>query len=572
MNSPFGGTSTTPHSHYTTTPLSKQQQLQQQQQQQQDNNSSTISNNTPQHHRNNGNDGGADSSRERSQTDTALLNFKHLFSNANHNQHQSVGMPPDSPHSFKQKLHELFSLIEREMETLHLENRALRARLEENGQPAGENKIIIPNEIETTPKRTNFPFPVQSNEMLRFQHQLSSEPEQKSDAKKSIQSRQQKWKSAFKNPSGKLALKVGANFPESKHRFVQSFNGHVDGVWHVCAAKIGMAYVLGSASADQTAKIWLADQSSQPIANYSGHSGSVNSISIHPNDFLGYSGAYDSNLTLLTCSGDRTAHIWRINLEQIMEKRKDKMVAIGGQPQTDDELPVQQVHQPLLKLTGHTDAITAGNWLFGGEQVITVSWDRTAKLFDVETGKNLKVLSGHDQELTSCSAHPIQKLLATASRDFTFRLWDFREPIHSVAVFQGHNDAVTSVGFTTLHHIISGSDDRTVKVWDLRNMRSPISAIRLDSAANRIAICNTKNLLAIPLDNRNIFVYDLNGNRQARIPRSTGKSHHRLVTGCTWICDHPINNLITCGFDKKIIGWRVHLPGGTTTAVGGKSG
>lgn len=54
----------------------------------------------------------------------------------------------------------------------------------------------------------------------------------------------------------------------------------------------------------------------------------------------------------------------------------------------------QLVHQPLLKLTGHSDVITDGGWLFGGEQIITVSWDRTAKLFDAESGKILKVLSG----------------------------------------------------------------------------------------------------------------------------------------------------------------------------------
>lgn len=49
---------------------------------------------------------------------------------------------------------------------------------------------------------------------------------------------------------------------------------------------------------------------------------------------------------------------------------------------------------------------------------------------------------GHDDELNHCSAHLSQKLVVTASRDSTFRLWDFREPIHSVAVFQGHNEFV----------------------------------------------------------------------------------------------------------------------------------
>lgn len=44
---------------------------------------------------------------------------------------------------------------------------------------------------------------------------------------------------------------------------------------------------------------------------------------------------------------------------------------------------------------------------------------------------------------------------------------------------------VTSAVFTTGDNVVSGSDDRTVKVWDLKNMRSPITTIRTDSAVNR---------------------------------------------------------------------------------------
>lgn len=50
------------------------------------------------------------------------------------------------------------------------------------------------------------------------------------------------------------------------------------------------------------------------------------------------------------------------------------------------------------------------------------------------------VAAGHDQELTHTSSHPTQRLVVTSSRDTTFRLWDFREPIHSVSVFQGHTE------------------------------------------------------------------------------------------------------------------------------------
>lgn len=54
----------------------------------------------------------------------------------------------------------------------------------------------------------------------------------------------------------------------------------------------------------------------------------------------------------------------------------------------------------------------------------------------------LVILLGHDQELTHTSAHNSQRLVVTSSKDTTFRLWDFREPIHSVAVFQGHTEYI----------------------------------------------------------------------------------------------------------------------------------
>jgi WD40 repeat protein len=478
-----------------------------------------------------------DNARARSQTDTALTRLR--FSD-----HTKQAVEIDQILPYKRRLYGLFTLIEREMDNLYMENCALRNRLEE----------VCPNEGVVNEKNLSL-----RNDSLHYNASQQAENhdlETKVDFNVKKSSRQQKWKSAFKNPSGKLALKVGSSVPESKNRYVQNFKGHTDGVWHICTAKIGTCNILASASADQTSKIWIADNGSQPIVNYTGHNGSVNSVAIrHEGSRNVFSDCHIySHATFLTCSGDRSSHIWRVNFDHLSERQQLN----ENDSQIVELPPLQQISQPLLKLTGHSEAVMDGDWLFGGDEIITVSWDRTANLFDAETGKIVKTLSGHDQELTRCSVHPSQKLLATASRDFTFRLWDFREPIHSVAVFQGHNDSVTSVVFSPLHHIVSGSDDKTVKVWDLRNMRSPTSAIRLNIAANRISICNAK--LAIPLDNRNIYIYDLNGNRMTRIPRTTGKCHHRLVSACAWLTDNQLNNLITCGFDKQIIGWRVHLP------------
>jgi len=36
----------------------------------------------------------------------------------------------------------------------------------------------------------------------------------------------------------------------------------------------------------------------------------------------------------------------------------------------------------------------ASDWLIGGDQIITASWDRTANLYDVETSELLNSLTG----------------------------------------------------------------------------------------------------------------------------------------------------------------------------------
>lgn len=51
-------------------------------------------------------------------------------------------------------------------------------------------------------------------------------------------------------------------------------------------------------------------------------------------------------------------------------------------------------------------------------------------------------------------------------------------------------------------------------------MRSALTTIRTDSAVNRLAV-SSNGVIAIPHDNRHIRLFDLNGQRVARLPRSS---------------------------------------------------
>lgn len=160
---------------------------------------------------------------------------------------------------------------------------------------------------------------------------------------------------------------------------------------------------------------------------------------------------------LVTASGDQSAHVWRAPLTRrvpdasTLDNTEDSTVPTTS---SDDDLDVDDdddvaltasatsIRTPCIKLTGHSAAVIGADWLSNGTQIITASWDRTANVYDAERGDIVQTLTGHDQELTYTHAHPSARLVVTASKDSTFRLWDFRDTIHSVAVFQGHTEYV----------------------------------------------------------------------------------------------------------------------------------
>ena len=59
-----------------------------------------------------------------------------------------------------------------------------------------------------------------------------------------------------------------------------------------------------------------------------------------------------------------------------------------------------------------------------GVWLATASLDKTAKLWELATGKELRTFEGHQDWVLSVAFAPDGKTLATASKDKTVRLWD----------------------------------------------------------------------------------------------------------------------------------------------------
>ena len=67
---------------------------------------------------------------------------------------------------------------------------------------------------------------------------------------------------------------------------------------------------------------------------------------------------------------------------------------ITGVESSDDKHEPVYHRQPLTELTGHSSVVIAADWLPGGSQVITASWDRTANLYDAEKAEIINTLTG----------------------------------------------------------------------------------------------------------------------------------------------------------------------------------
>ncbi|XP_066599018.1 WD repeat-containing protein 37-like [Prorops nasuta] len=438
------------------------------------------------------------------------------------------------PAGLRYRLLDLFQQIEKEFEMLYMENVGLQEKIEslnERLESYGTTERNVP------PGDTADYLETKN---LSKQKPMSSSSVQKIKASHKLKAQTSKIVSSFKNATMSCSVQ-------------REYSGHRDGVWEVSVGRSGQP-IIATASADHSARVWGID-SSRCLLQYNGHSGSVNSIRFHPTKDLA-----------LTASGDGSAHVWQAAVDWDLQKRLPSMedLSSGNLERTainnsisnneeQDDPPT--LRTPIRELIGHTGVVMAADWLPGAEQLVTASWDRTANLYDAETGEIISTLCGHDQELSYVSTHHSQRLCVTSSRDTTFRLWDFREPIHCVSVFQGHTDTVTSAVFTREDKIVSGSDDRSVKVWELRNIRSPLATFRGGSAINRLAV-SSNGIVAIPHDNRQIRLFDLSGQRLPRLTR-TNKGHRRMVCSVAWAEDNNVCNLFSCGFDRLVLGWSV---------------
>ena len=227
---------------------------------------------------------------------------------------------------------------------------------------------------------------------------------------------------------------------------------------------------------------------------FAGHTAAVASVCFSPDGALLASGGWDNAIKLWdvdTAQEVRTIDEEVYGIKFVCFSPDGKLLASGDydwrlaregkQPSGFVRLWDAETGREIRTLKGHGWRPTVGTFSPDGTLLATGGQeDRLSKatrrdgwirLWDVRSGREVRTFKGHKDEVSSVAMSPDGKLLVSGGTDGTVRLWDVGTG-REIRVMSDHLDCVQSVCFSPDgRFFVSASPHGAINFWDARDGR-----------------------------------------------------------------------------------------------------
>lgn len=255
---------------------------------------------------------------------------------------------------------------------------------------------------------------------------------------------------------------------ETSHKIsvkVDLYEGHTDLLNSLDSTEDGRW--LATASKDNTAILWRLNEETNKFsiyAKFEGHVATVSAIGLPNVINKGYPEF------VITASNDLTIKKWSI-----------------PKPSKNGETEPYIIKSSEYTRRAHEKDINALSISPNDSIFATASYDKTCKIWDLESGELQATLSNHKRGLWDVAFCQYDKLLATASGDKTVKIWSL-ETFKVVKTLEGHSNAVQRCSFMNKQtQLVSSGADGLIKIWDCSTGECVKT---LDGHANRIWALN----------------------------------------------------------------------------------
>lgn len=244
--------------------------------------------------------------------------------------------------------------------------------------------------------------------------------------------------------------------------------------------------MFASGAEDKTCIIWSYPEMKE-VRTLTGHTAGVKTIIFAPDLKYMYT-AGDKSIRVYQTNGEfqkllpgSVTALWKVafnpGLYRFATGSYDKSIRI-----TDLATAKQ-----LTPLTGHQKNALAVAYSPDNKMLASGSLDESIKIWDASSGTLLKTLTGHGANIYDLVFTTDSKYIVSGSADNTARLWDVTTG-ETVKNFPGHEKFVFCVAVSPDNsYLLTGSQDATIKLWDIQSGTLIYSFIGHKDAVNALA-------------------------------------------------------------------------------------